>query len=610
MASSLLIPSKTVPSKAPAQGSDSLAFDPGVFACPIVFRTVFDLYQRAATNPAQVARTLEATVLHNFAVSNRPGLSVYKDESGDIFYMKIQPKGSGIDAEGQVELLVYGLGDPGPSVTNQLRILLQRRLLLIAVDMLSNVLTKNPHFKWKRADFVFLRSFEKEWMELENSEKKRPSQYRYYKFPEIVHDPCMVLLYLRQNLCGSTFFHRLNDMDQTGHNPSPSITKKDGDGVLGDGVGLKMNQHEFSLYYNYAPSKLEPSFQGLSTMTEKGAEYCRQTGTGIAMIEFTLVRTNGDYVDEISFAQHAADSNKVEGLPSELLVEGLSSYPIEDNDGAVCARVKITDTALNRDALHDWIRLTLNQATVAWITERWLEKSFVWFPSNHRGLAGPVSRMRKSDSIIDRLCPSLPAVSSILDSSYDLPHSAIRKFEGSGVTRASSVATLTLNLLHREILSPLLEKKLLSTSGNSRQRLTLDRLSKHVRIVRLSRFANPKVVYMNWAKRGIASVKSYSSDGKLLEIIDSPVDCPEYLCFFSVSERDNDLLSIDSQLRLYREVVVHDGISEKSASIDLLEAIKTTRPKAFLRSFSFILSVKRNSRTLWTYNWNPDIAKR
>ncbi|KAL3923663.1 MAG: hypothetical protein SGILL_001528, partial [Bacillariaceae sp.] len=300
-------------------------FHPGDFSCPVVFRTLFDLYQRAATNPTQVARTLEATVLHNFAVSNRSGIFVYKDESGAIFYMELQPRGSGIDADGQVELLVYGIDEPGPSVTDQLRVLLQRRLLLIAVDMLSSVLNKNPHFKWRHADIAFLRSFGAEWQKLDDKRSDDLSQYRYYKFPPMIDDPVMVLLFLRQNLCGSTYFHRLNDIDTNGHNPSPPITAP-GIASSSNGVILKMNQHEFSLYYNNAPSKLEPAFQGLSTLTEKGAEYCRQTGTGIAMIEFTLVKADGGNIDEIEFAKSARESEDADRSPAGLRMEQLSYH--------------------------------------------------------------------------------------------------------------------------------------------------------------------------------------------------------------------------------------------------------------------------------------------
>ena len=136
--------------------------------------------------------------------------------------------------------------------------------------MLSSVLTKNPHFKWKQADFLFLRSFDSEWRKLENEEIEENCCF-YYKFPNEVYDPCMVLLLFRQNLCGSTFFHRLNDISHDGSTPSPNISIS---GMKASGgVGLKMNNHDFSLYYNNAPSKLDPAFQGSNTLTEKGIEF-------------------------------------------------------------------------------------------------------------------------------------------------------------------------------------------------------------------------------------------------------------------------------------------------------------------------------------------------
>ena len=140
----------------------------------------------------------------------------------------------------------------------------------------------------------------------------------------------MILLTFRQNLCGSTYFHRLNDIDQNGGNPSPPVTLPGGWESLTDGVVLDMNQHEFSLYYNYSASKLESAFQAVSTLTKKGEEYCRQTGTGIAMIEFTLMKGNGDYVNEVNFAYPATEStSKVDFPLKDLRMENLSSFPIE-----------------------------------------------------------------------------------------------------------------------------------------------------------------------------------------------------------------------------------------------------------------------------------------
>lgn len=615
MASELMIPTADE-AAAQVRKTETGNFPPGTFSCNVVFHTLFDLYQRAATSPGQVARTLEATVLHNFAVSNRPGIFVYKDESGAIFYMELKARGNGIDSDGQVELMVYGLGDPGPSVTDQLRILLQRRLLLIAVDMLSNVLTKNPHFKWKSTDFGFLRSFEMEWKTLENNQNECSTKRRYYKFPSGTTDPCMVLLILRQNLCGSTFFHRLNDIDQSGHNPSPSITAPYGtDGA--NGTVLKMNQHEFSLYYNSAPSKLEPAFQGVSTLTEKGAEYCRLTGTGIAMIEFTLVKGNGEYVDEVAFAENPSPEDGSNDIHTDLRVEQLSSFPISREDKSVCARVTITDTALNRDALHDWICLTLNQALVAWVTERWLERSLLGIIRPSSVLSMGYVRLSNSEGskrerAMNRLCPGLPILFTILDTSYDLPHSAFTSSEYTGITKSSSVASVALGLLQRCILGPLLDRKLLIFRKYPEE-TSLETVSDQVHVLRISRNEGPLPVCIRWAdanqqKALVTSRPDLANSTSPIE--DSPIDCPEYIFFYFVSERHKEIESIDVQLRLFREVIVHDGMSEKSASIDLLESIKEKHPEAFQLSIAFVFSVKRNGSRFWGYNWNPQVLNR
>jgi hypothetical protein len=124
---------------------------------------------------------------------------------------------------------------------------------------------------------------------------------RFYEFPSSALDPVMILMLLRQNLCGSSFFHRLNDMDKEGKNPTPPIFISE---ALDDGGKiLNMNSHEFTLYYNSAPSKLDPAFQRTSTLTPKGAEYCRQVGSGIAFVGLSLVDNNGQYIKEIPFAR-------------------------------------------------------------------------------------------------------------------------------------------------------------------------------------------------------------------------------------------------------------------------------------------------------------------
>lgn len=99
----------------------------------------------------------------------------------------LEPHGGGVEPDGTIDLLVYGIQKPGPSITTQLAQLLRRRLLLIAVDMLSSVLTKNPHFHWKWADLKFIRNFTSDDVLSED-------QIMEYEFPQYPADPGMVLL--------------------------------------------------------------------------------------------------------------------------------------------------------------------------------------------------------------------------------------------------------------------------------------------------------------------------------------------------------------------------------------------------------------------------------
>ena len=178
--------------------------------------------------------------------------------------MKLESHGGGVEPDGQIDLLVHGIQDPGPSITSQLTQLLQRRLLLIAVDMLSAVLTKNPHFHWKKADLDFIHSFEDEWRALDETHDTKPEdKFAEYRFPRIPTDPGMILLFFRQNLCGSTFFHRLHE--------TVGDVKYDKDVEFDKEETVNFDVHDFTFYYNNSPSKLDPTFQSVCTLTEKGA---------------------------------------------------------------------------------------------------------------------------------------------------------------------------------------------------------------------------------------------------------------------------------------------------------------------------------------------------
>jgi hypothetical protein len=95
---------------------------------------------------------------------------------------------------------------------------------------------------------------------------------------------------------------------------------------------------------------------------------------------------------------------------------------------------------------------------------------------------------------------------------------------------------------------------------------------------------------------------------------DSPIDCPEYICFFwcepfsgGVSADDKGILSKLSFH--FRQVVIDDGSGESDGKrfIDALNALKGRNPTVFMRSLGFVLTVKRNRRSLLTYNWDPKV---
>jgi hypothetical protein len=563
-----------------------------------VFRTVFQLFHRCATNPTQVARTLEATVLHSFAVSNRGGVFVYKDETGAIFYMTVQAIGSGVDTDGKVELLVHGVREPGPSVTMQLRMLLQRRILQIAVDMLSAVLTKNPHFNWKQADLDFLSSFETDWKSLDDESVEGMQKERLYMFPTQVNDPFLVLLMFRQNLCGSTFFHRLHEVGGEGDKGAvPSISHGL---LLSEGVSVVFNTADFTVYYNNAPSKLDPNFQGVSTLTAKGEEYCRLAGAGIAIIQLSLVHADGSPVQDISVGQPVQAEDSALTIPVEDLrlrrVDGCQA-----DVGGFCVRVRIIDTALKRKFLHEWIWLTLNQALVGWTLERLIEKSKL-------GILRPTGEALRNNAtytsseekmtVVDSLCTGLPAIINVLGAAHDLPHPYVGKLHSAGVIRASSVATSTLELLENSILIPLgVDVKEISSTNFC--------------VVRLSRSEKPRLVKLEWDHfHRNALVTAISKAGGAPETVrDSPIDCPEYICFYCLNDYGNKTERVTPPPRMSIEVMVEDGANDKSSSIEILGGFKKANPTVFHRSFAFVFSVKRDRRILWTYNWHPQLMK-
>jgi hypothetical protein len=579
----------------------------GLFSCPIVYRTSFELYHRCATNPAQVIRTLEATVLHIFAVSNRRQVFVYKDETGFVFYMTLSIVDTTVPFEQiagrsgpRIELRVHGVVEPGPSVTVQLRRLLQKKLLQIAVEMLSTVLTKNPDYHWKQQDISFVRSFEDEREAVENGESVRsPTNHqKTYAFPVTVYDPAMIILFFRQNLCGSTFFHPVSyaegnvNFDHTVDPVKPGLVRFD-------------SSFDLTFYYNGSPSKLNPNFQSESTLTSKGAAFARQAGAGLAIIEVAVLSNEGKPIQDVRAAVQTEESEALLSVSLESLllieVDGDTCSFASENGTTTFVQVTITDTALNRNILHEWIVLSINQVLVSWCVERLLERkqSGLIRPPLLLPSQGIYKKTNSKKETIESLCSGLPILADIFEVSQSLPHPAIRKAECTGVVQSSVVASFALDLLERGIFD--------TFRSENKTKVNIDYHSQ-LCVIRSSRGSRPRQVHLERDPAGQVVVRNSSrGNDSCLQIKDSPIDCPEYIILFftpiygNVKSDNNDM----GLPKLFQEISVgHRSSSDSGQSPSHLEDFKREKSWCFRLSFAFVLTVKRDRRTLLTYNWS------
>lgn len=469
--------------------------------------------------------------------------------------------------------VVHGLDEPTESVTKQLSRLISKKILSIAVDLLAAVLTKNPRYAWRVPDVNFVMQYNQMWSEVEDGAVDSGPQNRYYSYPVSVTDPGAILFYFRQNLCGSTYFHTF-----------VANNARDEDGDQNENLS-------FTFYYNNYPSKLSPKLQGRSTLTKKGADFARMAGQGLALIEVSLVNSlgmqSGAFLPTGSLTEIKSMIN-VDAASIQTKIESLGKEEISVGNDRLrnhFVKVKITDTSLRRQVLHDWIELTLNQVTMEWIIERHCERQ-------QRGLLMPFSPkvdLPAPDSTtkltaIDQIIIGLPSLISMFENAYKLPHPAAQKVSFDGVVRSSSVAFVAMKLLEM-ILEPIRRE----TKGASK----IDFFGS-VHIIRLSRSLSPTKVKLSWGRgKRVCLVhpcnpRSGPDGDKPIE--DSHIECPEYLIYFSSPEYDESVADAFAFPKLFEDVEV----GEEYHNDPQIARLKKENPNLFRRCFSFVLSVKRN----------------
>lgn len=356
LANELLIPADTTASSKGSKVSD-LDLPAGFFQCGIAYKAFYKLHPPCS--PADAIRDLQLTVLNSFAVSNRRDIFVYKDEKDKIFYMEFKPSEKDSQYGNGIELIVYGIQEPGGSITQQLDCLIKKKVMTMGVETISSVLTTSQHFNLPQSDVDFVKSFEEIWCSLDK-ENFAQTEEEFYEFPVAV-DAILVLLCFRQNVSGSTFFNvwrRPREETRQGQNSSdnPFLVTQSDHYSGQPGVPFKFDHRDFSFCYNATQFQLNPAFQATSTLTEKGKEYSRKAGTGIALIEIKLVDSNRIIEQTVV--------GKVPGqeLDACRLLQSLRFKRLQRNDvhlssknGRCRLSVRIFNTTLKADAIYRWI---------------------------------------------------------------------------------------------------------------------------------------------------------------------------------------------------------------------------------------------------------------
>ena len=609
---------------------DSSSSMSGRFECPIIFRQSFTLNHRCKMNQTIIA--LESSILHPFAVSNRQGIFVYKDKTGHVFYMRLAASNKTDFAEDNVDLisfLVYGIDTPDESITVQLPRLLQRKMISLSVDVLSLVLQKNPHYSLLPADIDFIESFQEKWKKIETDDlslsNNETDNICDYEFPIYVYDPVLILLYFRQNIIGSTFFHRLQEsiIDDEGDKANKFVFKPpNAMRNLESGLHTRFDSRHLRMFYNNAPSPLNPDLQPISTLTSKGKAFCTQAGNGIALIDFLLFRGDGSLVENIyvgasSPPTHASMDTAKEFSPLRKLSEteslnGKALFPYR-------LRVKIANTTLNSNALHQWIELTFNQALSGWLIEQRIKRiihntrvglkiqneAFISLKRPESEGAGNNIERSKETKLI---CDDFATLQDILVQVYHVPAPTIQKIDQRNILQSVITARLTLDILEHAIFCSLYGEKRQSLGDH-----------KEITILRLEKRDDPKVVRLIRLPIGNSVRIMDHSSSKSKTLYDAPTDSPEYVCVYTMPNQRNQTDSvvgntskdlIKSSMMLFSEVKVEGNNIENKASDSMVQALaflKSAKSDVFIRSISFVLWIGRTRQSLYTYNWNPRI---
>ncbi|ELW62137.1 Protein SZT2 [Tupaia chinensis] len=188
----------------------TMQFVPGHFSCDVVWGTVIRVHSRLKMGPSMgVSRAIQAlrSVLNAFSVVNRKNMFVYQERATKaVYYLRrssdsARPVGQ---VDRHIQLLVHGVGQAGPEITDELVRVLRRRLDEATLDVITVMLVRNC--KLTPADVEFIQP-----------PGSLPSEVLHLALPSSCRPWLPALAwYLRQNLL--TFLHSPKYTDSNSRN--------------------------------------------------------------------------------------------------------------------------------------------------------------------------------------------------------------------------------------------------------------------------------------------------------------------------------------------------------------------------------------------------------
>ena len=384
----------------PEQQADSETEHPPL-SCDVKFTAEFKLNHRL--NAEMTIPALQSSVLTPFEINNRRRHFVYKDTSSSIFLLTLVEL-----KEETLQLVVRGVDEPTGSVKEQLTDIIRARIHMLALDTLSALLRGSAKFIVDRNDVEFLRGF------------GAPVKHSF-RIAEGV-DCYVFLLYLRQNIEGSGFFHKLHceapgwapEVHKLDLNPDPDETPDH----------LPFRSEDFTFYYNYTRSILD----AVSTLTHKGAALGRKAGKGICVCRF-------------HFPEEPTGSPPSPSPDMSTPVSDFSPAAIalrSPSESATAVAVEITNTTLEISVIIEWLDLCVRQSLVDFEVDK-------------------LMRLSRSDLLKGGVEPGavlgFSSLRDMLEHGLSIPSMSVRQVKSEAVLRGANVKKCYERIMHDCIFS-------------------------------------------------------------------------------------------------------------------------------------------------------------